>query len=56
MSKCIGKPTNCEHALRYSMSSHARIHTSSFIFQVNTPGILDMVLELDTMFFVDLVK
>lgn len=48
MAKCIGKPTNCEHALHYSMLSYA--HMNSFIFQVNIPGILGMVLEFETMF------
>lgn len=54
-SKCIGEPANCEHALHYSMLSYAHIHMNSFIFQVNTPDILGMVLEFETMFFVDLV-
>lgn len=31
-------------------------HMNSFIFQVNTPDILGMVLEFETMFFVDLVE
>lgn len=48
--ECLCKPTNCEHALRYSMSSYAHVHMNSFIFQVNTPGILGMVLEFQICF------
>lgn len=56
MSKCIGKPTNCEHALHYSMSSHARIHKFIYI-----PGKYSRYIRYGFraghyMFFVDLVK